>query len=326
MTKTAGKSSMATELAKIKIVYCYAHKDKAYLEALDRHLGTLKRLGQITTWHDREILPGGEWRYEINSQLLTADIVLLLISPNFISSNYCYSVEMQRVLRRRELGKVHVIPIILRPVDWKETPLSDLQLLPTEGKPITMWRNRDEAFQDVVKGIRKVIEILSTQKGKGRRRYQEDIYIPLSEKELQEALAIQEEAIRFNPYNAYAWSQKAKILLELEDYHKVLTVLEQAIRLNPNNAEFYWRKGDIIDYLFNDLDKALALYEEAIRLDPANPYPQFRMSLVLLFLGRDDDALRAIKKAIELDPDNPLRYEDTKEIILEALEKWEKET
>ena len=318
---------MATELAKeIKIVFCYAHKDKALLDELERHLGTLKRLGQITTWHDREILPGGEWKHEINSQLLTADIALLLISPNFISSNYCYSVEMQRVLRRRELRKVHVVPIILRPVDWKDTPISDLQVLPTDGKPITKWRNRDEAFQDVVRGLRKVIEILSTQKGKSRRRYEEDIYIPLSEKELQEALSIQEEAIRVNPYNAYAWSQKAKILTELEDYHTVLTVLEQAIRLNPNNAEFYWRKGDIVDYLFNDLDKALALYEEAIRLDPANPYPHFRRSLALLFLGRDDDALRAIKKAIELDPDNPHRYDDTKEIILEALEKLEKET
>ncbi len=233
---------------------------------------------------------------------------------------------MQRVLRRRELGKVYVIPIILRPVDWKETLIGDLQVLPTDGKPITMWRNRDEAFQDIVRGIRKVIEILPFQKDGGKRRHEENIYIPLSEKELREALAAQEEALHVDPNNAHAYGEKAQILMGLEDYDKALTAIEQAIRLDPQNAEFYWRKGDIIDYVFHDQDKALALYEQAIRLDPNNPYSHFRRSLVLLFLGRTDDALSAIKKAIELGPDNWLQYDDTKEIILETLEQFEKET
>lgn len=145
-------------LGVIKIVHCYARKDKGFLEELEQHLSALKHSGQITTWYDREILPGTNWKQEIDIRLLAADIVLLLISPNFISSNYCYSTEMQRILHLRKINRIHIIPIILRPVDWQGTPIGDIQVLPTDGKPITAWRNRDEAFQDIVRGIRKVIE------------------------------------------------------------------------------------------------------------------------------------------------------------------------
>lgn len=148
----------------IKIFFCYARKDKLLREALESHLETLRRSGQITIWYDREILPGVEWKREIDTHLNTADIILLLISPNFMRSNYSYGVEMHRALERHKAGDAWIIPVILRPVDWKETPIGNLQVLPANGKPVTIWRNRDEAFQNVAKGITEVVKLfLETQ-------------------------------------------------------------------------------------------------------------------------------------------------------------------
>lgn len=149
---------MITEPAKpINIFLSYAHKDKALYDELTNHLEALKHSGQITLWHDRELQPGTEWKREIDKNLNASDIILLLISPNFIRSDYCYDVEMLRALDRHKAGEARVIPIILRPVDWKDTPIGELQALPVNGKPITTWRNRDEAFTDVVRGIKAVI-------------------------------------------------------------------------------------------------------------------------------------------------------------------------
>jgi tetratricopeptide (TPR) repeat protein len=305
----------------IRIVHCYARKDKVLLDELERHLEVLKQSEQIITWHDREILPGAEWKYEIDSHLLAADIVLLLVSHNFFSSNYCHGVEMKRVLRRRELGKVYVIPIILRPVDWKETLIGDLQVLLTDGKPITMWRNRDEAFQDVVRGLRKVFEILPVEPIKRQR---ERIRIPLSEEEFNQALAVQEEAIRLNPNDAHAYHKKAQLFCKLDLAPLALDPINQAIRLDPNNANYYSLKSAIIDS-FSDMDNALTLVEKAICLNPNVAYFHYQRSNLLIFLGCYDDALKAIKKAIELDPENPdeFNYYGTMDVILDALESLE---
>jgi TIR domain len=129
-----------------KTFFCYARQDKGLRDELEMHLANLKRLGQITSWHDQEIGAGKVWEHEINSNLNTADIILLLISPSFIHSDYCYGVEMKRALERHEAREAHVIPIILRPVDWEKAPFSHLQFLPSDGRPVTKWRNRDVRF------------------------------------------------------------------------------------------------------------------------------------------------------------------------------------
>src|ERR1051326_5746832 len=100
---------VAESMRALKLFYCYAHQDKDLRDELELHLSTLKRLKQISTWHDREISPGKEWSNEIELQLNMADIILLLISPHFIASESCYSAEMQRALERHdEIGRAHV--------------------------------------------------------------------------------------------------------------------------------------------------------------------------------------------------------------------------
>lgn len=147
----------------IKIFYCYAHEDRMLRDELEKHLSPLKRLGRITEWHDRAIQAGMEWEREIATYLNSADIILLLVSPDFIHSDYSYGVEMQQALQRHERREAYVIPIILRPVDWDETPISKLQVLPPDRTPITRWLDRDQAFLEVAKGIRIVVAFLSTQ-------------------------------------------------------------------------------------------------------------------------------------------------------------------
>jgi DnaJ-class molecular chaperone len=145
----------------IKVFYCYAHEDRSLRDELDIHISSLKRLGQITGWYDRDIQAGTEWEHEIEAQQNSSGIILLLVSPNFIASDYCYTVEMQRALDLHRRGRACVIPVILRPTYWQDTPIGKLQALPSEGKPITRWPDRDEAFLEVVKGIHDIVKTLT---------------------------------------------------------------------------------------------------------------------------------------------------------------------
>jgi WD40 repeat protein len=146
----------------IKIFISYAHKDQELHEKLVKHLGALKRAGQITIWQDQEIPPGSDWRKEILTHLNEADLILLLVSVDFIASNYCWNDELQLALKRHEAGTARVIPIILRPVDWQDTPLRQLQALPAGARAVTEWNDQEAALVDVVRGIREVVVDLSS--------------------------------------------------------------------------------------------------------------------------------------------------------------------
>ena len=146
----------------VRVFYSYSHKDEIHRQRLETHLSLLRRQGLITEWHDRNILAGDDWKGAIDSNMLRSQLILLLISPDFIASDYCFDVEMTHALNLHEQGLAKVIPIILRPVDnWQSAPFSKLQTLPQDGKPVTKWSNRDDAFLDCTHGIRKVIEEFS---------------------------------------------------------------------------------------------------------------------------------------------------------------------
>lgn len=140
-----------------KTVICYAREDQRFREELDRHLSNLKRQQLIISWSDKEIIPGAEWKREIDTRLNTADLILLLISADFISSEYCYSIEMQQALQRHDAGVARVIPILVRSVDWQDAPFSRLQMLPEETRPIAQWQDRDQAWNCVVQELRRVL-------------------------------------------------------------------------------------------------------------------------------------------------------------------------
>jgi len=150
----------------VKIFICYAREDETLLNKLKTHLRPLQRQGLIEVWYDRDISAGTEWEQEITKQLNSAQIILLLISADFMDSNYCYGIEMQRAMKRHERKEAQVIPIILRSVYWHEAPFGKLQALPKDAKPVTSsnWHTWDEALFDVAEGVRKVLIQLNAPK------------------------------------------------------------------------------------------------------------------------------------------------------------------
>jgi hypothetical protein len=146
----------------VEIFYSYSHKDESYREELETHLSLLKRKGVIKGWHDRRIVAGNEWKGEIDAHLESAEIILLLISPNFIASDYCYDKEMRRAMERHKEGKARVIPIILRVCDWQDSPFGRLQALPKDATPVKKWDDPDEAFAHIVEGLKKAIAELGS--------------------------------------------------------------------------------------------------------------------------------------------------------------------
>ena len=144
----------------IKIFYCYAHEDDALREQLARHLSPLRRLRDITGWFDHDIQAGADWKREREAQMDAASIILLLISADFMASDYCYTVEMRRALERHRTGTACVIPILLRPVEWEKTSLGGLSPLPSNKRPVTQWADQDEAWLNVVQGISEVVRKL----------------------------------------------------------------------------------------------------------------------------------------------------------------------
>jgi TIR domain-containing protein len=142
----------------VEVFFSYSHRDEELRDELERHLSTLRRQGIIKSWHDRRIGAGREWEGEIDSHLRSAQIILFLVSANLLASDYVYDVELKLAMTRHRENEAVVIPIILRPCDWQESPLGKLQPLPTDGRPVTTWQDRDEAFLNVTKGIRLVIK------------------------------------------------------------------------------------------------------------------------------------------------------------------------
>jgi len=137
-----------------QVFFSYSHKDEALRNELEVHLAVLKRTGFIEAWHDRRIIVGSDFAGSISDHLETANVILLLVSADFLASDYCHDVEMKRALERHAAGEARAIPVILRACDWLETNLGKLLAAPTDGKPVTAWADRDQAFLDVTKHIK----------------------------------------------------------------------------------------------------------------------------------------------------------------------------
>jgi hypothetical protein len=134
----------------------YSRKDKVFKDELNNHLSQLRRNKRIKSWNDYEILPAQEWEAEILKNLNKADLILLLISSDFLASDYC-NKEMLLALERHKKGTSIVVPIILRACDWLDTEFAILNALPVGGQPIKLWEDQDRAFLDVVLGIKRLI-------------------------------------------------------------------------------------------------------------------------------------------------------------------------
>lgn len=141
------------------LVFSYSHADEALRNELEKHLSPLKRMGRISTWHDRCIIPGEVFEHKIDQYFSEADIVLLLISSDFIASDYCYQVEMENAMERHRRGEAIVIPVILRECAWHQLPFGKILAATVDGKPITKFASHDEGYVQVVDAVVRAIRV-----------------------------------------------------------------------------------------------------------------------------------------------------------------------
>lgn len=155
--------------APVSLFYSYAREDEALRVELAGHLKILERRGLISAWHDRQIVPGQAWGQAIDKNLTTADLVLLLVSKDFIGSDYIWGVELAQAMQRQQQQQCEVVPIIVRavdidPADADDLPFLKLQALPPDLLPVTSWANRDEAWTQVAKGLRATVSLIRSRR------------------------------------------------------------------------------------------------------------------------------------------------------------------
>ena len=143
---------------KLNIFLSYAPEDEAMKSELDKALVALKRKGEIEVWQERQLLAGVEEDKAIQEEIIAADIILLLVSIDFINSKDIWEKQLTVAMQRQEKNEARVIPVILRPCDWQEMPFGKLKALPTGEMPVTKMRDPDEAYTNIATAIRTVVE------------------------------------------------------------------------------------------------------------------------------------------------------------------------
>lgn len=141
--------------------YSHARPDEALRAAFAKSMSVWVRKKIVRIWHDGRIAAGDNWALNIDEHLNSADIIVLLVSPDFLSSDFCYEKEMGRALERMQNNEALIVPIIVRECSWEETPIARIQALPEKGKPVTLWTNRDQAWKNVADSLaRRTREVL----------------------------------------------------------------------------------------------------------------------------------------------------------------------
>jgi hypothetical protein len=214
---------MLMNLSKIHVFITYAHEDEVYRNRLIEHLKFLERQGEITSWYDRLIKPGTSWSGEINHNLEISDIILALISASFFASDYCYEKELQMALERHKYGRSILIPIIVRPCDWTDSPLGKIQALPTDAIPVNTWPNEDAAWTIIVQGIKKATGILKEQKQKFRETIPDQFRNFVSERDsllCMEDSEVTRNIKRLEKKEPYLWKELSKYRIVANKYVK----------------------------------------------------------------------------------------------------------
>jgi internalin A len=142
----------------VRAFISYSFKDQAFRETLEVHLSPLKRMGLIEAWHDGKLTPGGAWETEIMTEFEQAELINLLVSPDYLASDYCWDIEMRRALERHEEGSAIVVPVLIRHAFWQIAPFSKLSIVPHKARPITSYKNQDRAWLYVVRTIHELIQ------------------------------------------------------------------------------------------------------------------------------------------------------------------------
>jgi tetratricopeptide (TPR) repeat protein len=328
----------------LRVFLSYSHRDEQLCERFLIHLSQLKRDGLIEAWNDRRITAGTEWAGAIDEQLNSAHIIILLVSADFLASDYCNDIEMRRALERGQKGEARVVSVILKPCDWETSRFARLQALPKGGKPVVDWKSTDHGFVDAVKGLRRLIIELC---GPGPVRVQ-----------------VLQTAIRRHPWrwvgglvsaaalpvcwslwsNSQRYLNQGADLLNVGQYAEAQPALQRAKKLNPFSraagcgleaSELDAMRSDRVQfeqrlneanreyprcaylkvltgdqkYWAGDREGAFADYQEGVKREPKLAEAYFNMGRILDIEGDPDRALKQYQKAAQISPGTS-RYHD----------------
>jgi tetratricopeptide (TPR) repeat protein len=288
------------------IFFSYARPDKILRDRLEIHLSYLKYRGLITSWHDQQIRAGDQPVEQITINLHKANIILLLISPSFMASDYCYSTQMQQAIQRHTLQEADVIPILLRPVLFTGAPFAELAMLPSNGKPVASWRDRDSAFVNIAYGIEKVAHkyIQTSHVFRGSEKVLTDFsQLPVEEATLktryyQEMLYVYDLVLRHSPFDSTALCGKGNALYELARYEEAHKIFLEALQHTPS-ASAYAGLGNTYTALQRH-SEAVTAFEQAWALDPTLTLPFHNLIQSLSALERMHDVDLLHQKIVSL--------------------------
>ncbi|WP_169157368.1 toll/interleukin-1 receptor domain-containing protein, partial [Brasilonema bromeliae] len=264
----------------IEVFISYHQKDEDLREELEKHLASLQREKVITSWSDRKIVAGQEFKGEIDKSLNQAGLILLLVSPDFIASDYHWTVEVTRALEQNAAGKASVIPVLLRYADWETPPIDELSPLPKNRKPIKSWNDRDEAFLEVVKGIREEVKRLVASSN----------YSPPKH-------ATQELDKR--QYQVTSLINEAHRLYEDKNFEEAVLKYKAALRLDPNSVLAHYNLGIALKNQ-GKLDEAIASYRKSLQIDQNYPSVHYNLGIALYNQGKFDEAIASYRKALQI--------------------------
>lgn len=344
----------------LEVFCCYAREDRVMLERLQTHLMPLQREGRITIWSNFDINAGVEWEKEQHQHMESADIILLLISSDFMASDYCYSTEMVRSIQRHDEGSARIIPVLLRPTFWEGTPFAKIQMVPKDAKAVTKWLNLDDAFHDITMHINRVVSDLQTQRAQrevngqtytGRDAFIEPIVIsptiyPLSEVFVKSGfpnvtfverddfvllkLALEQSGrgvIIEGPSGIGKTTSVEKIVRDLEVFHSHLSIQQVLSARNPVHRDRLqtireWHNGTIIIDDFHRLDADLRQQLVDYLKELADTSSQTK-KIVIVGIPRTGQALVDISfdLATRLDVFSLSKVED--KLISQVIEKGE---
>jgi tetratricopeptide (TPR) repeat protein len=288
----------------VLVFFSYSHRDKWWRDELEKHLSDLKYRGLISTWYDQDILAGEEWDRRVGEYLDNAQIVLLLISADFMASPYCYGREMKRALERYERKEVDVFPVLLRAVYYEDAPFAKLHILPINRIPIKQWGDPEEAFVEIACVIARVARRYLPKASAKRISL-----LPLSRAIRSSITNFTTDLISRLALRRIVDDVERRVDLGSDYYYiEALEAYQHALASDPSDGSAYWGMGNVL-YALKRYDEALQAFMRAVNCGPV-AVAYAGLGNVLAKLERYEEAIAAYEKAIELDPTVTFNFDD----------------
>lgn len=328
--KVEAASMVSSSSVRTKVFISYSHKDKKFLDELHRHVRFLERAGKVNSWDDTKIAPGSQWHEEIKKAIASAKVAVLLVSADFLASEFIAEDELPLLLAAAKQEGAIILPVIVSSCLFAESNIAQFQAINSPSKPLREMSpgQRDEVWVQVAQLIEEQLKLLLPQDTslpvfspprKTKEQWVDEGNAFLEINRYEEAIAAYDQGLQLDPSLPYAYFKKGLALLQLKRYVEAISILDRAIRLNPDEALAYNGKGFALLQL-QQYKEAISLFDQAINLNPKIDYIYNNKGCAFLELRDYEEANRAFDEAIRLNPKRG-RYYSNKGNALEHLQR-----